>query len=179
MWLQFWRHAQDNQMWFTPFDSMVNTFITFSPTNHPHNLHFRWRNSITGWTISKISTSFHHALMALEIRRGAMQKKIPTDNRDIQEKRGGTACEPPAVPRVKSSQIYLVLLCWRLYWFEKSISEMSPKHGRDPVNTYIVAGECVIAIWSQWIEIQFNTPVIVQIRALKQLCVKLRHELRA
>jgi len=59
--------------WFTPFDSMVTKFITFSPKNHPPHLHFRWRNSITGWTISKISTSLNHALIALGIRRSAME----------------------------------------------------------------------------------------------------------
>jgi len=59
--------------WFTHSDSTVTKFITFSPKNHPHYLHFRWRNSITGWNISKISTSFHHALMALGIRRSAME----------------------------------------------------------------------------------------------------------
>jgi len=37
--------------WFTPFDSMVTKFITFSPKNHQHHIYFRWRNSITGWTI--------------------------------------------------------------------------------------------------------------------------------
>jgi len=57
------------QRWFTPFDSVVIKFITFSPNNHPHHLHFWWRNSITCWTISKISTSFHQALMAQGIRR--------------------------------------------------------------------------------------------------------------
>jgi len=63
------------QGWFTPFDSMVTKFVTFSPKNHPHRLHFRWRHSIglPGWTILKISTSFHHALMALGIRRSAMK----------------------------------------------------------------------------------------------------------
>jgi len=55
-WICFW-------MWFTPFDSMVRKCITFSPKNHPHHLHFLWRNSITGWTISTISTSLHQALM--------------------------------------------------------------------------------------------------------------------
>jgi len=74
------RHPQKSQQrwicfqsWFTPFDSMAAKFITFSPKNHPHHLHFRWRNSITCWTISKISTSSHHALMALGIRRSAME----------------------------------------------------------------------------------------------------------
>jgi len=61
------------QKLFTPFDSMVTKFIIFSPKNHPHHLHFRWCNSITGWTITKISTSFYHALMALGIRRSAMK----------------------------------------------------------------------------------------------------------
>jgi len=61
------------QMWFTNFDSMVTKFVKFAPKNHPHRLHFRWRNSITGWAISKISTSFHHALMVLGIRRSAME----------------------------------------------------------------------------------------------------------
>jgi len=37
--------------WFTPFDSMFTKFITFTPKNHPHYLYFRWRNSMTGWTI--------------------------------------------------------------------------------------------------------------------------------
>jgi len=41
--------------------------------NHPQLLHFRWRNSKTGWTISKISTSFRQALMALGIRRSATE----------------------------------------------------------------------------------------------------------
>jgi len=42
-------------------------------TKHfPHHLYFRWRNPITSWTISNLSTSFHHALMALGIRRSAM-----------------------------------------------------------------------------------------------------------
>jgi len=45
----------------------------FHQTNHPYHLYFRWRNSTTGWTISKISTSFHQALVALEIRRSAME----------------------------------------------------------------------------------------------------------
>jgi len=69
---------QTQQRWicfqrcFTPFDSMVTKFITFSPTNNPPHLHFRWLNLITGWTISKISTPFHQALMALGIRRSAM-----------------------------------------------------------------------------------------------------------
>jgi len=61
------------QRWFTPVDSMVTKLITFSPNNHPHSLHFLWRNSITGWTILKISTSFHHALMALGIVRSEME----------------------------------------------------------------------------------------------------------
>jgi len=56
------------QRWFTPFDSMVTLFIKFSPKNHSPHLQFRWRNSITGWTISKIATSLHHVLMALWIR---------------------------------------------------------------------------------------------------------------
>jgi len=64
--------------WFTSFDSMVTKFNTFSPKNHPHHLHFRWRNSIAGllldyWSISKISTSFHDALMVLGIRRSALE----------------------------------------------------------------------------------------------------------
>jgi len=50
---------------------MVIKFITFSPNNHPPHLHFRQRNWITGWTISKISKSFHHALVALGIRPSA------------------------------------------------------------------------------------------------------------
>jgi len=40
---------------------------------HPPHLHFRWRNSITGWTILEFSMSFHHALIALGICRGAME----------------------------------------------------------------------------------------------------------
>jgi len=44
----------------------------FSPKNHPHPLHFQCRKLITGRTISKISMSFHHALMTLGIRRSAM-----------------------------------------------------------------------------------------------------------
>jgi len=42
------------QKWLTPFDSMVTKFVTFSPKNHPHRLHSQWRNSLTGWTFSKI-----------------------------------------------------------------------------------------------------------------------------
>jgi len=45
----------------------------FHQINHPHHLYFRWRNSTSGWTISKISTSFHHALMVLGIRRSAIE----------------------------------------------------------------------------------------------------------
>jgi len=80
------------QRWFTPIDSMVTKFVTFSPKNHPHRLYFRWRNSITGWTISKISTSFHQALIALGLRQA--QWKIPTGNWDIQEKRRGSNFAP-------------------------------------------------------------------------------------
>jgi len=57
---------------FTPFYSMVTRFITFPPKNHPPHLHFWWCNSITGKTISKISTSFH-ALMTIGIRQSAME----------------------------------------------------------------------------------------------------------
>jgi len=53
--------------------SIVTKFITFSLKNHPHHLYFRWRNLITGWSISKISTSFYHSLIALGIRRNAME----------------------------------------------------------------------------------------------------------
>jgi len=73
-------------------DSMVTKFFTFSRKNHPPHLHFQWRNSITRLTISKISTSFHHALVALGIRRSAIQ--IPMSNWDIQEKRVGAAFAP-------------------------------------------------------------------------------------
>jgi len=57
------------QRWF----SMATKFVIFSPENHPHHLHFRSRNSLTGWTITKIFTSFHHALMAPAIRWSAME----------------------------------------------------------------------------------------------------------
>jgi len=79
--------------WLTSFDSIVTKFITFSPKNHPHNLHFRWRNSITGWIISKISTSFHHALMAIRIRWRAME--MSAGNWDIQEQRWACATLHP------------------------------------------------------------------------------------
>jgi len=36
-------------------------------------IHFLWRNSITGWNISKISTSFHHAFLSLGILQSAME----------------------------------------------------------------------------------------------------------
>jgi len=62
--------------WFTPFNSMVTKFVKCSLKNHPHRLHFRWRNSKTGWTISKISTSFHQALMALGIHRNATENSV-------------------------------------------------------------------------------------------------------
>jgi len=52
---------------------LIHWSPSFSPKYHPPHLHFRWRNSITGWTISKISTPFHHALMALGIHRSAME----------------------------------------------------------------------------------------------------------
>jgi len=35
------------------FDAMVTKFIAFSPKNRPPHVHFRWCNSITGWTIWK------------------------------------------------------------------------------------------------------------------------------
>jgi len=80
-WLRLLWHPQKEtqqrvicfQMWFTPFDSIVTKFITYSPKNHPPNFHLLWRNSITGCTISKISTSFHHVLMAIGNRRSAME----------------------------------------------------------------------------------------------------------
>jgi len=50
------------QKWLTSFDSMVTKFITFSRKNHPLHLHFRWCNSITGWTISKISSSKYYIM---------------------------------------------------------------------------------------------------------------------
>jgi len=89
------------QRWFTPYDSMVTKFkVNFSLKNHPHRLHFRWRNLKTGWTISKISTSFHHALMALGIRRCA------TENYDGQlrysrKTRGCNFAPPPRCSRFK------------------------------------------------------------------------------
>jgi len=61
------------QSWFTSFDSMVTKFITFLQKNHPHHLHFQWLSLITDWTVSKFSTSLHHALMALIIRRSSME----------------------------------------------------------------------------------------------------------
>jgi len=60
------------QRWFTPSDSMVTELITFLP-KIIHCVHFLWRNSITGWTLSKISTSFHHAWMAIGICWKAME----------------------------------------------------------------------------------------------------------
>jgi len=81
------------QRWFTRFDSMVTKFIIFSPKNHPPHFHFRWCNALTSWTISKISTSFHHALMALGIRESAMENS--DGHWDIQDKRGSAAYAPP------------------------------------------------------------------------------------
>jgi len=87
------------QRWFTPFDSMVTKFITFSQKHHPHHLHFRWRNSITGWTISKILASFHQALMALEIRRSAMENS-DGQLRYSRKWRGCNFAPPPRCSRV-------------------------------------------------------------------------------
>jgi len=56
-----------------PLIQWSSSLSDFHKNNHPHHLHFRWRNSITGWTILKISKSFHHALMALGMRRSAME----------------------------------------------------------------------------------------------------------
>jgi len=61
------------------YKSDLRPLIQWSPSlSHFHKkiipyLHFRWRSSITGWIILKISTSIHHALMALGIRRSAME----------------------------------------------------------------------------------------------------------
>jgi len=55
----------------------LRPLIQWSPSlSHFHQKiihYFRWRNLITGWTISKISTSFHQALMALGLHRSAME----------------------------------------------------------------------------------------------------------
>jgi len=81
------------QKWFTPCDSMVTKFMTFSPKHHPQRLYFRWRNSIKYWTFSKISTSFHHALMALGIRRCAMEDS-DWQRRYSRKTRGCSFCTP-------------------------------------------------------------------------------------
>jgi len=87
------------QRWFTPVDSMVTKFVKFSPKNHPHRLHFRWRNSKTGWTISKISSSFHQALMALGIRRSAIENSDGQLRYSRKTKEGATL-HPPRCSRV-------------------------------------------------------------------------------
>jgi len=74
--------------------TLVTKFITFSPKNHLHRLHFRWRNLIMGWTISKISTSFYQALMDLGIRRSAMENS-DGQLRYSRKKTGVQLCTPP------------------------------------------------------------------------------------
>jgi len=76
---------------------MVTKFITFSPKNYLR-LYFQWRNSITGWTISKVSTSFHHALMVLEISWSAM--KYSDGQLRYSRKTRGAALHPLLFPRV-------------------------------------------------------------------------------
>jgi len=89
------------QRWFTPFDSMVTKFVKFSPINHPHRLHFRWRNS----TISKISTSFYQALMVLKIRRSAMEN-ADGQLRYSGKRRRGATLHPTPLSRIKMISIF-------------------------------------------------------------------------
>jgi len=60
-----------NALWFNSHQ----VYHTYTK-NRPPNLLFRWCN----WTISKILTSFHHALMALGVGLSEVQWKIPTGN---------------------------------------------------------------------------------------------------
>jgi len=55
--------------------------IQWSPSiSHFHQqIWTPWRNSIIGWTISKVSPSFYHALMVLGIRRSAMRNSENSD----------------------------------------------------------------------------------------------------
>jgi len=97
------------------YGHQVYHIFSFSPKNHAHYLYFRWRNSITGWTISKISTSFHHALMAIGMYAEA-QWEIPTGNWDklIQEKRRvcRLCTRPPRCSRVNNTPIrYQYSIC--------------------------------------------------------------------
>jgi len=68
------------QRWFTPLESIFTKFRTFSPTNHPPHLHFRWRNSITGWGLDYFEN---------------LKRKW-----DIQEKRGLQLLHPARCSRV-------------------------------------------------------------------------------
>jgi len=95
------RHPQKQtqQRWicfqrrFTSFDLMVTKCITFTPKNHPPHLHFRWLNSIMGWAIAKVSTSCHHALVALWMRRSAMENS-DGQLRYSRKTRGCSFCTP-------------------------------------------------------------------------------------
>jgi len=98
------RHWICFQRRFTPFDSLVTKCITFSPKNHPPILHFRWRN----WTISKISTSLHHDLMALKIHRSAMEN---SDGRLRHSRKTRGAAFAPA----RCSKVNLPLCPWYSY----------------------------------------------------------------
>jgi len=44
--------CSNRPMWFTPFDSMVTKFITFSPRNHPLHIRSLPVTSFDGWKFS-------------------------------------------------------------------------------------------------------------------------------
>jgi len=64
--------------WFTPFDSLVTKFIK---KNHPH-FYFRCRNSITSWTISKISTSRFDSTRNTPKRTGKFRRATEIFNKN-------------------------------------------------------------------------------------------------
>jgi len=73
--------------WRPLINSMITKFITFSPRNHPLNLHFRWRHSITGRLCRKFQRHFDHQLWSLW-ECAEVHCKMSTGYWDIQVKWG-------------------------------------------------------------------------------------------
>jgi len=85
------------------------------PKNPQPHLHFQWRTSTTGWTISKISTSFHQALMVLGIRRSAMANSDGQLRYSRKTKRGCNLA-PHAVRGLRVNWIQCWVLAQMVTW---------------------------------------------------------------